>query len=150
MKYFHDAGIKMHLKTSPIVASLATFVFFLLAPPAGAETLSLQEPKKTGVALHDGKSRQLHAATEKGLSASRDNGRTWVLSYPFQLPATMVAATPDGSLYAFVAGKGSLRIRGEEPLWSPVSNNLGSQVLAQLSGASGDPARLLGMNQCGR
>ncbi|RTZ74963.1 MAG: hypothetical protein DSZ00_03045 [Gammaproteobacteria bacterium] len=120
----------MQLKTSPIVASLATFVFFLLAPLAGAETLSFQElPKKTGVALHDGKSRQLHAATEKGLYASRDNGRTWVLSYPFRLPATMVAATPDGSLYAFVAGKGLLRIRGEEPLWSPVSNNLGSQVL---------------------
>ena len=31
-----------------------------------------------------------------------------------------------------------------------MSNNLGSQVLTQLSGASGDPARLLGMNQFGR
>ncbi len=141
----------MKSKISPISIALAALVTFMLVQAAGAETLSLQQlPKKTGVALHDGKSQQLHAATEKGLYVSRDEGRTWSISYPYRLPATMIASTPDGSLYAFVAGKGLLRLRGNETLWTPVGNTLGAQVLTQLSGSARDPDQLLGMNQFGR
>ena len=116
-----------------------------------AESLDLQSlPKPTSVALRDGDPAQLHAATEKGLFVSRDDGRSWSISYPYRLPATMVAATPDGSLYAFVAAKGLLRLRGNETMWTPVSNNLGAQVLTRLSGSAKDPQRLVGMNQFGR
>lgn len=140
----------MKQKRSPL-APLAAFSLVLMAPLSQAEPLSLQElPKKTGVAIHQGKGPQLHLATEKGLYVSRDMGRSWSISYPFRLPATLVTTTPDGSTWAFVAGKGLLRIRGEESLWTPVNNRLGAQVFTHLSGSSGDPQQLIGMNQFGR
>ncbi|MCB1860302.1 MAG: cytochrome c [Gammaproteobacteria bacterium] len=62
----------------------------------------------------------------------------------------MVNTTADGSLYAFVVTKGLLRIRGNEPMWTPVSNQFGGQVLVQLSASANEPDKLVGLNQFGK
>ncbi|BAO44381.1 c-type cytochrome [Thiolapillus brandeum] len=135
----------------PVHASLAACSLILLAPVALAQGLSLQElPKKMGVAIQGRAPAAIHAATEKGLYVSRDQGKTWTISYPYRLPATTVASTPDGAIYAFMAGKGLLRIQGEERMWTPISNKLGAQVLTHLSGSATNPGQLAGLNQFGR
>lgn len=122
----------------------------VFAGSSQAEVLSMESlPKVKSVALHQGKPPQIHAATDKGLYVSHDEGRSWSSSYQFKLPATLVSATADGSIYAFVVGKGLLRIRGDEVLWTPVNNNFGAQVLTQISSSPEQPHTLLGLNQFG-
>ncbi len=50
-------------------------------------------------------------ATAKGLFGSKDGGKTWAdaISTEIGKATTMVAATPDGSTYAFVAGVGLMK-----------------------------------------
>lgn len=123
----------------------------LLVSIAHSEVLTQETlPKIKGVAGHVGASHQFHVATDKGLYVSHDEGRSWRLSFLFRLPATMISETPDGTLYAFVVGKGLLRIRGSETMWTPVNNKFGAQVLTQLSATEDDPRRLVGLNQFGR
>jgi mono/diheme cytochrome c family protein len=133
------------------VTQLIGLSLAMLASIAHSEALTLETlPKIKGVARHVGTSPQLHVATDKGLYVSHDEGRSWSLSFLFRLPATMVSETADGTLYAFVVGKGLLRIRGSEPMWTPVNNTFGAQVLTQLSATEDDPNRLVGLNQFGR
>ncbi|WP_177418301.1 c-type cytochrome [endosymbiont of Lamellibrachia barhami] len=132
--------------TSLIALSLSMFVSI-----AQGETLTLETlPKAKGVAWHAGTPLQLHVATDKGLYVSRDKGLSWNLSYPFRLPATMISETTDSTLYAFVVGKGLLRMRGSESMWTPVNNKFGAQVLTQLSVTANDPNSLIGLNQYGK
>lgn len=139
----------MQIVKSPFKLCL-TLLLSLIVTVAHGEKLALQNlPKIKSIALHDTASGQLHAATDQGLYASKDNGRSWSLSYPFRLPATLLTSASDGTLYAFVAGKGLLRIRGAEPMWTPVNNTFGAQVLIQLSASKKDPNRLVGLNQFG-
>lgn len=134
-----------------IIWSLLILLLAMLASVSQAEPLTLETlPKIRGLARHEGTSPQLHVATDKGLFVSRDNGKTWSPSYPFRLPVTMISETADGALYAFVAGKGLLRIRGSELMWTPVNNQFGAQVLTQLSATADDPNKLIGLNQFGR
>ncbi len=126
-------------------------LFLLPAQSVNAAPLSREElPKLQAIALQGGDSPKLHAATEKGLYVSNDGGAHWQLSYPFRLPATLVTETPDGTLWAFVAGKGLLKMPEKSFLWAPVTNSLGIQVITSLSAAKGRPERLVALNQFGK
>ncbi len=133
----------------PLILLLAPFL--LLIQSLNAAPLSREElPKIQSIALQGGDNPKLHAATEKGLYASSDGGAHWQLSYPFRLPATLVTETPDGTLWAFVAGKGLLKLPEKSFLWAPVTNSLGTQVITSLSATRDQPERLVALNQFGR
>jgi photosystem II stability/assembly factor-like uncharacterized protein len=90
----------------------------------------------------------LYAATESGLLVSRDDGATWesLLEGP---PVSMVEVAPDGTLYAFVLGRGIVS-SAEDPLnWRTVSSEWGDQFLLHLAIDPGDPDRLFGATQHG-
>jgi hypothetical protein len=83
------------------------FLLFSLALAAfglqGAEIPTPELPKVNGFAIVDDEGEQYIAATNQGLYHSHDHGHSWrAHKTGFGLPATMVATTPDGSVYAFV------------------------------------------------
>ena len=80
---------------------------------------------------------QLFAATKGGLLFSNDGGRTWSPAHTNQSPATMVQATVDGSVYAFVVGLGLIRSAEDTIGWTSVSNEFGNRYLLHLAA---DPA----------
>jgi mono/diheme cytochrome c family protein len=114
-----------------------------------AETTD-QLPKINSLAVHNGQSQQYFVATNSGLYSSQDSGLTWTLSGDFRLPATLVSEPIAGTLYAFIVGKGLLRLDNESNRWQPVNNQFGSQILLQLSVESGNPDRLIALNQFGK
>src|SRR3546814_17416644 len=77
---------------------------------------------------------RLYATTRSGLLVSTDGGRGWRRS---QQLASMVHVTPDGTIYAFIAGSGLLK--AEEPgfQWTPVSNDFGCALVLHLSAGKG-------------
>lgn len=90
----------------------------------------------------------LYAATEGGLSLSRDGGVTWDLVLE-GAPVSMVEVAPNGRLYAFVLGRGLLS-SAEHPLdLQTVSGEWGDQFLLHLAFDPNDPARLFGATQEG-
>src|SRR3546814_17345033 len=52
--------------------------------------------------------------------------------------ASMVHVTPEGTIYAFIAGSGLLK--AEEPgfQWTPVSNDFGGALVLHLAAGKGD------------
>ncbi len=138
----------MSWKKAPV---LLPALFLLLAQWATAEPLALEAvPKIQAVALHGNDHTRLFGATGEGLYVSKDGGLHWQLAYPFRLPATMVAEAPDGTLWAFVAGKGLLKMQGDALLWTPVSNGFGAQVLTSLSVSKKDPQEMAALTQFGK
>ncbi|MEX2454712.1 MAG: hypothetical protein WD470_08405 [Rhodospirillaceae bacterium] len=85
---------------------------------------------------------RLYAATEQGLLVSETGGRAWRMAHPMRRPASMVAVSADGSVHAFMLGRGL--IRAEEPSldWQTLSNDFGDRYLLQFAVDPGDPARL--------
>ena len=71
----------------------------------------------------------VYAATRAGLMISRDAGRTWQAASMVQRPATMVATTPDGTVYAFQVGVGLLKSNEPSLAWQTVGNSFGDAVL---------------------
>ena len=65
----------------------------------------------------------LYAATQGGLLRSEDGGKAWEDAYWLRQPATMVHATPDGTVYAFVAGTGLIRTAEPTLSWQTVSQD---------------------------
>ena len=61
-----------------------------------------------------------YAATERGLLRSRDGGKSWHDAYFIRRPATMVQATADGVLYAFIIGRGLVRTVEPDLRWKTV------------------------------
>jgi photosystem II stability/assembly factor-like uncharacterized protein len=78
---------------------------------------------------------RLYATTRSGLLVSTDGGRGWRRS---QQLASMVHVTPEGTIYAFIAGSGLLK--AEEPgfQWTPVSNDFGGALVLHLAAGRGD------------
>src|SRR3546814_8255004 len=78
---------------------------------------------------------RLYATTRSGLLVSTDGGRGWRRS---QQLASMVHVTPEGTIYAFIAGSGLLK--AEEPgfQWTPVSNDFGGALVLHLAAGKGD------------
>ena len=90
----------------------------------------------------------LYAATESGLSVSRDGGNTWEVVLQ-GAPVSMVEGAPDGRLYAFLLGRGLLSSE-EDPLdFQTVSGNWGEPFLLHFAVDPKDQARLFGASQEG-
>jgi mono/diheme cytochrome c family protein len=101
-------------------------------------------------AIVDNEGEQYIAATNQGLFHSDDHGHTWEVYEGYQLPATMLATTPQGTVYAFVVTRGLLQLNFKTNQWIEVNNQLGSQVLRQLTTTSWTPSRLVATNQYGK
>lgn len=90
----------------------------------------------------------LYAATEAGLMVSENAGRSWnvVLDGP---PVTVVEAGPDGSLYAFVFGRGLVLLNPETREMTDLAGNFGDDFFLHLSIDPTDPARLFAATRSG-
>jgi hypothetical protein len=84
----------------------------------------------------------LYLATHRGLRVSRDGGRSWQPAHLRQNTATLMAATPDGTLYAFMIGAGLMRAREPALGWEALSNGFGEGALIHLAADPADPSRL--------
>jgi mono/diheme cytochrome c family protein len=115
-----------------------------------AEISAEQLSRINGLAIVDNEGEQYIAATDQGLYHSDDHGRSWKAYAGYRLPTTLVTATPEGRIYAFVVTKGLLRLDSKSNQWLEVSNQFGSQFLRQLSTTSRTPARLVALNQHGK
>ena len=85
-------------------------------------------PKVSSIAIHKSGVERYFAATEAGIYTSIDSGLTWTTSGDARLPATMVSEPTRGTLYAFVVGKGLLRLDNNSNQWQLVNNQFGAQV----------------------
>ncbi|HEX2136749.1 MAG TPA: exo-alpha-sialidase [Microvirga sp.] len=91
----------------------------------------------------------LYAATEAGLLISTDAGTTWT---PLLggAPVSLVEVTPDGTLYAFVIGRGLAR-SAEEPLeFTDLGGDFGGGFLLHLAVDPSNPNRLFAATGKGR
>lgn len=90
----------------------------------------------------------LYAATERGLLVSRDGGKSWkpVLE---GTPASVVEVTPEGTLYAFLVGRGLVQSEGETLEFTTVSNETGG-VLLHLAVDPKSPKRIFAVAGRGR
>ena len=136
----------MNRLTSIIAATL-----LMLSTLAYADTVILDKlPSVSSITIHHGQRAQYFAATSGGIFVSDDNGVTWADSGKFQLPATMVSESADGTVYAFVVTKGLLRLDDRKNQWRAVNNRFGAQVLTQMLGKSGKADQLIALNQFGK
>ena len=92
---------------------------------------------------------RLYAATESGLLVSRDAGRTWKPLLA-GVPVTLVAAMPDGSLYAFAVRRGLLRAAEEGHDFTTVNSELKNGYLLHLTIDPANPSRMFAVNNQGR
>lgn len=130
---------------STIILALAGFGL------QGAEIPVQQLPKINGFAIVDSEVEQYIAATNQGLYHSSDLGRSWrAHKTGYGMPATMVAKTPGGEVYAFVVTLGLLRLDAGATRWETVSNDFGSQVLQELTSSPRTPSRLVARNHYGK
>jgi photosystem II stability/assembly factor-like uncharacterized protein len=83
----------------------------------------------------------LYAATESGLLVSKDAGVTWEAVIE-DSPVSLVEVTPDGTLYAFVLGKGLMRSAEEQLELAPVGADWGDRILLHLAVDPADEERL--------
>ncbi|MBJ6127750.1 F510_1955 family glycosylhydrolase [Microvirga splendida] len=91
----------------------------------------------------------LYAATEEGLLVSKDAGKTWKPQLG-GAPVSLVEVTPDGTLYAFVIGRGLVR-SAEEPLnFTELGNDFGGGYFLHLAVDSTNPDRLFASTGKGR
>jgi mono/diheme cytochrome c family protein len=129
---------------------LATILLsFSTAGVSGGITTE-QLPKVNDFAIVDNEGEQYIAATDKGLFHSKDHGHSWEAYAGFDLPATMVTTTSQGTVYAFMATKGLLLLNVKSNQWLEVNNQFGSQYLRQLSTTDWTPSRLVALNQYGK
>lgn len=90
----------------------------------------------------------LYAATETGLSVSRDGGRNWeqVLDGG---PVSLVEVTADSSIYVFVLGQGLLRSSEEGMDFNPVRRPLSDRILLHLAVDPADGNRMFAASHQG-
>ncbi|TIN09035.1 hypothetical protein [Mesorhizobium sp.] len=74
----------------------------------------------------------IYAATEGGLSVSRDGGQTWETIVD-GAPVSLVEVTADGSVYAFVVGRGLVRSAEAALNFAPLSSGLSDRILLHLA-----------------
>ena len=83
----------------------------------------------------------LYAASEGGLSVSRDGGKSWepVLE---GVPVSLAEIAPDGSLYAFVLGRGLVRASEADLEFTTVAADWGDKVLLHMAVDPQDSRRM--------
>ncbi|MFQ5466516.1 MAG: c-type cytochrome [Kiloniellaceae bacterium] len=91
----------------------------------------------------------VYAATRNGLFRSRDGGRTWADAYMAQLPVTMIHASVDGTLYAFVYGAGLMATSEPTLAWRTVSSDFLDRFLLDMAVDPHDPAHLYAIADTG-
>ncbi|RWN03593.1 MAG: exo-alpha-sialidase [Mesorhizobium sp.] len=74
----------------------------------------------------------IYAATEGGLSVSRNGGQTWETIVD-GAPVSLVEVTADGSVYAFVVGRGLVRSAEAALNFAPLSSGLSDRILLHLA-----------------
>lgn len=80
----------------------------------------------------------LYGATRRGLLRSTDRGRTWQNAYDGEQPATMVATTHNGLVYAFIVGTGLIRAVEHDLKWQTINNGFGSDHVLHLAADPSD------------
>lgn len=90
-------------------------------------------PKLFDLAASASDTRTLYAATQNGLLISRDRGGSWSPAHFNRSPSSMVQASGDGSVYAFVAGLGLLRSPDDSLQWHRLNNDFGNRYLLHLA-----------------
>ncbi|GIL01888.1 MAG: hypothetical protein BroJett030_17870 [Alphaproteobacteria bacterium] len=91
----------------------------------------------------------VYAATETGLYVSTDGGSSW---HPLLRdgPVSLVEVTADGTLHAFVVGRGLVRASEPPIRFDTVSADFGSGYLLHLAADPARPERLFAVNEEGR
>lgn len=132
------------MKLFPFISMLTALIFSSLLHAQAVSSDKLA--KINSIARH---ANTLYAATNGGLYQSNNNGKSWSPAFAPGLPATAVAETGKGDLLAFVAGKGLYKLV-ENQQWKLLNNQLGAQVLMNLSADASAPDNLIGLNQYGK
>ena len=90
----------------------------------------------------------VYAATEGGLLASHDGGRSWqkILA---GAPVSLVEVTSDGSLYAFVLGRGLMRSDEGDRDFKTVSDSWGDRILLHIAVDPADKERIFATSHKG-
>ncbi len=83
----------------------------------------------------------LYAATEGGLSISRDGGQSWETVID-GTPVSLVEVAADGSVYAFVLGRGLVRSAESEIDFKIISDAWDNRILLHLAVDSADKDRM--------
>ncbi len=87
----------------------------------------------------------LYSAGRGGLERSTDGGLRWQNAIDVPNATGAVTVTADGTVYAFVIGRGLLRSREPALDWQTVTNDLGEQVITQLLVDPARPERLIAL-----
>jgi hypothetical protein len=85
----------------------------------------------------------VYAGTVAGLMLSSDAGQTWTAMGPPDVAASMVEATGDGSVYAFLVGPGLFKLSGSDGRWSQLAADFGESYLLHLAADPSDPTHLV-------
>ena len=88
----------------------------------------------------------LFAGTMSGLVVSKDGAKSWQQIGPANVPASLVEAASDGSLYVFFAGAGLFK-QSADGSWGILAENLGYQVFLHLAADPADATHLLAVTQ---
>ncbi|ANT50008.1 hypothetical protein A6B35_08750 [Mesorhizobium amorphae CCNWGS0123] len=83
----------------------------------------------------------IYAATEGGLSVSRNGGLTWETVVD-GAPVSLVEVTADGSVYAFVVGRGLVRSAEAALDFALLSSGLSDRILLHLAVDPADKGRI--------
>lgn len=129
------------------LTTMLPLLFILFSSPivaAGIETDKL--PQLSGIAKHTNNNTWYFAATSEGLFVSGE-GHSWTPVFNSKMPATLITETSHGELYTFILGEGLLKYDDTSRQWKLVNNQLGSQILINLSGDSATPDKLVALNQ---
>jgi len=91
----------------------------------------------------------IYAATQSGLLVSTDVGRSWTPLLQ-GAPVSLVEVTPEGTLYAFVLGRGLVKA-GEPPVGlETISNGFGDGYLLHLAVDPANPKRVFAVTNGGK
>ncbi len=93
---------------------------------------------------------RLYAATETGLKVSLDGGKSWRAAVMFRSTASLVQADMNGTVYAFVLGRGLLSTSEPSLAWKTLYNGFGGHYPLQMTVAHDDPQRLAVLTHHGR
>ena len=91
----------------------------------------------------------LYSASETGLFVSKDAGKTWKPLLQ-GAPVSLVEVTPDGTLYAFVIGRGLVRSAEDPVNFTDLGADFGGGFLLHLAVDPTDPNRLFAATGKGR